>query len=33
MCGGELASTRLEARGKLDRALPKEVLDDAGLAR
>jgi hypothetical protein len=33
MCGGELASTRLEARGKLDSALPKEGLDDAGLAR
>lgn len=33
MCGGELASTRLEARGKLDSALPEEGLDDAGLAR
>ena len=33
MCGGELASTRLEARGKLDSALPEEGIDDAGLAR
>ena len=29
----QLASTRLEARGKLDSALPEEGLDDAGLAR